>query len=132
MTCELCCPIMKTSPLKISIVEHYLKGRGHHAYFLPKFHCEFECAWAQAKVYCHAYTNFTITKLRRIINPALDSVSFDLIRKFARKARDYEKAGNKAGKAVQDAVKKYKPHRSVLQKNCKQLHTFPFTLLSSI
>ena len=42
---------MKTSPLKISIVEHYLKGRGHHAYFLPKFHCEFECAWAQAKVY---------------------------------------------------------------------------------
>ena len=58
--------------------------------------------------------NFTITKLGQIINPALDSVSIDQIKKFARKAQDYEKTyleGNKAGKAVEDAVKKYKSHR---------------------
>ena len=75
-----------------------------------------ERMWAQVNVYCRVYTNFTITKLRQIINPALNSMSVDLIRKFARKARDYEKAyceGNKAGKAVEDAVKKYKSHRRV-------------------
>ena len=53
-------------------------------------------------------------KLRQIINPASDSVSIDLIRKFFRKARDYERAyleGLKAGKEVEEAVKKYKSHR---------------------
>ena len=60
--------------------------------------------------------NFTFNRLRQIINPALDSVGVDLIRKFARKARDYEKAyceGHRAGKAVKDAVKLYKSHRRV-------------------
>ena len=78
-----------------TIVECYLKSRGHRAYFIPKFHCELnpiERVWAQAKVYCRAYTNFTILKLQQIINPALDSVSVDQIRKFGRKSRDYEKA----------------------------------------
>ena len=99
-----------------AIVEEYLKGRGHQVYFLPKFHCELnaiERVWAQAKVYCHAYTHFTISRLRQIVNPALDSLSMDLIRKFGRKARDYEHAhhdGHKAGKAVEDAVKLYKSH----------------------
>lgn len=102
-----------------TIVEHYLKGRGHKVYFLPKFHCELnpiERVWAQAKVYCRAYTNFTLNRLRQIIDPALDSVTVDHIRKFARKSRDYEKAyreGLKAGKEVENAVKKYKSHRRV-------------------
>ena len=102
-----------------TIVEHYLKGRGHKAYFLPKFHCELnaiERVWAQAKVYCRAYTNFTLIRLRQIIDPALDSVTVDNIRKFSRKSRDYERAyreGHKAGKAVENAVKKYKSHRRV-------------------
>ena len=97
-----------------TIVEHYLKDRGHIVFFLPKFHCELntiERVWAQAKVFCRAHTNFTLVKLRQIINPALDSVTVDLIRKYARKARDYEMAyreGNKAGKSVEEAVKKYK------------------------
>ena len=106
-----------------TIVESYLKGRGHKAYFLPKFHCELnpiERVWAQAKVYCRAYTNFTLIRLRQIINPALDFVTVDNIRKFARKARDYEQAyreGHKAGKAVEDAVKVYKSHRRVFSEN---------------
>ena len=48
-------------------------------------------------------------KLRQIINPALESVSVDLIRKFFRKARDYEGAyleGLKAGKEVEEVVKR--------------------------
>ena len=87
-----------------TIVEQYLKERGRQAYFLPKFHCELnpiERVWAQAKVYCRAYTNFTLPRLHHIINPTLDSVTIDMIHKYARKARDYEKAyreGNKAGK----------------------------------
>jgi hypothetical protein len=86
-----------------TIVENCLKGRGHKVYFLPKFHCELnpiERVWAQAKVYCRAYTNFTLIRLRQIMHPALDSVTVDNIRKFARKARDYEQAyreGPKAG-----------------------------------
>ena len=76
------------------------------AYFLPKFHCELnaiERVWAQAKIYCRAHTNFTLVKLRKIIYPTLDSVSVDFIRKFSRKARDYEQAyreGHKVGKNV--------------------------------
>ena len=65
-----------------TIVEHYLKGRGHKVYFLPKFHCELnaiERVWAQAKVYCRTYTNFTLNRLRQIIDPALDSVTVDNI-----------------------------------------------------
>ena len=106
-----------------TIVEHYLTERGHLAYFLPKFHCELnaiERVWAQAKVYCRAHTNFTLAKLRLIINPALDSVSVDLIRKYTRKARDYEdayRAGHKAGKKVEEAVKAYKSHRRIFSEN---------------
>ena len=106
-----------------TIVEHYLDKRGHLPYFLPKFHCELnaiERVWAQAKVYCLSHTNFTLVKLRQIINPALDSVSIDLIRKYTRKARDYEeayRAGHKAGKKVKEAVKAYKSHRTVFNEN---------------
>ena len=95
-----------------TIVQHYLESRGHMVFFLPKFHCELnaiERVWAQAKVYCRAHTNFTLVKLRQIINPALDSVTVDLIRKYARKARDYQRAycdGHKAGKSVEEAVKR--------------------------
>ena len=102
-----------------TIVEHFLQDRGHLAYFLPKFHCELnaiERVWGQAKVYCRAHTNFTLAKLRLIIHPALDSVSTNLIRKYARKARDYEKAyqaGHQAGKSVEAAVKSYKSHRRI-------------------
>ena len=45
-------------------------------------------------------------RLHNIINPALDSVSADLIRKYFRKGGDYERAyieGEKAGKEVENA-----------------------------
>ena len=71
-----------------------------------------ERVWGQSNGYCRAHTNFTLVKLRKVLNPSLDSVSLDLI---SRKVRDYEKAyleGHNAGKEVEKAVKKYKSYRS--------------------
>ena len=71
---------------------------------------------AQVKVYCCAYTNFTLSRLRQIVYPVLDSVTTNHIRKFEKKARDYEKVyreGHKAGKAVEGAVRLYKSHGRV-------------------
>ena len=78
-------------------------------HFIPKFHCEMnpiERVWGQAKRYTRAHTNFTIAGLRNIIQPGLDSVSVDLIRKYFRKAREYERAyreGHQAGMEVEMA-----------------------------
>ena len=101
-------------------MEHYVNNREFQCFFLPKFHCELnpiERVWGQSKRYCHAHTNFTLVKLRELLNPALDSVTVELMRKFFRKAREYERAyleGKKAGKEVESAVKLYKSHRRVL------------------
>lgn len=92
-------------------VEHYVISIGFQCFFLPKFHCEcnpIERVWGQSKRYCRAHTNFTLNKLRELINLALESVSVDLTRKYFRKAREYERAyleGKKAGKEVEAAVK---------------------------
>ena len=61
-----------------------------------------------------AIHTITLPGLRQIVNPALDSVSADLIRKFFRKVQDYENAyleGKKAGKELEKAIKVYKSHR---------------------
>ena len=102
-----------------TLVEKFISNEGHQVEFLPKFHCELnpiERVWGQAKCYSRQYTNYTLVRLRNIINPALDSVSTDLIRKYFRKVGDYERAyieGKKAGKEVESAVKVYKSHRRV-------------------
>ena len=78
--------------------------------------CNREGQWGQAKVYSHAYTNFMLPGLRSIVNPALDSVSTDLMRKYFRRVLEYEKAyleGKKAGKELEAAVKVYKSHRRI-------------------
>ena len=72
-----------------------MNRRGLQCFFLPKFHCELnpiERVWGQSKRYCRAYTNFTLAKLREILDPALDSVTVELMRKYFRKVREYEKA----------------------------------------
>ena len=68
------------------------------------------------KVHSRAHTNFTLAGLRAIINPALDSVSTDLMRKYFRRVLEYERAyleGKKAGKELEAAVKLYKSHRRI-------------------
>ena len=102
-----------------TLVEKFLIDEGHKVMFLPKFHCELnpiERVWGQAKCYSRQYTNYTLVCLCKIVNPALDSVTTDLIRKYFRKVGDYERAyieGKKAGKEVESAVKVYKSHRRV-------------------
>ncbi len=102
-----------------TIVEHFLSNQGHTVLFVPKFHCELnpiERVWGQAKVYTQMYTNFTLHRLRVNVNPALDSVSTDLIRKYFRRVLEYERAyleGKKAGKELEQAVKVYKSHRRI-------------------
>jgi len=88
------------------VVERFLLDRGDKIHFIPKFHCEMnlERVWGQAKQHTRIYTNFTVPGLRAITNPALDSVTLDQIRKYFRRARDYERAyreGYKAGKEVE-------------------------------
>ena len=42
------------------VVQQFVQGRGHKAYFLPEFHYEMnpiERVWGQSKCYCRAYTN---------------------------------------------------------------------------
>ena len=102
-----------------TMVEHLLEKEGLVGTFLPKFHCELnpiERVWGQAKKYSRAHTNFTIVRLRTLIDPALDSVSTDLIRKYFRRVDEYERAyldGRKAGKELEQAVKVFKSHRRV-------------------
>lgn len=67
-----------------------------------------ERVWGQAKSYSQQYTNYTLACLHNIMNPALDSVSTDFIRKYYRKVEDYERAcieGKKAGKEVEVLLK---------------------------
>lgn len=86
---------------------------------IPKFHCELnpiERVWGQAKVHTRKYTPFKIARLRQILNPALDSVGVELIRKFFRRVLEYERAyteGKKAGNEVEKAIKVYKSHRRI-------------------
>lgn len=102
-----------------TMVEHLLESEGLKGTFLPKFHCELnpiERVWGQAKKYSRAHTNFTLVRLRTIIDPALDSVSTDLIRKYFRRVKEYEKAyldGKKAGRELEQAVKVFKSHRRI-------------------
>ena len=89
-----------------TVVEKYLSDRGHMVLFIRKFHCELnpiERVWGQAKVFTRKFTNFTFKHLREIINPSLDSVSVDTIRKYYRKGEEYEnvyREGKAAGKEV--------------------------------
>ena len=102
-----------------TIVEKLITDKGHKCLYLPKFHCELnpiERVWGQAKVYTRSHTNFSLAGLRSIINPGLDSVSTDLIRKYFRRVLEYERAyleGKTAGKELEAAVKLYKSHRRI-------------------
>ena len=70
-------------------VETLLIDNGYKAYFIPKFHCELnpiERVWAQSKKYSRAncVNVYSFKGLEEIVEPALESVSLDSIRKFFR------------------------------------------------
>jgi transposase len=69
----------------------FIKANGHRGYFLPKFHPELnpiERNWGQAKRYSKAHCNYSLISLRKVINPSLDFVTLDNMKKYFRKARD--------------------------------------------
>ena len=89
---------------------------GHRCTFLPKYHCELnpiECVWGQAKQFTRTNCNYTFASFEKIIHPALDSVSVELMRKYFRKVRENHRAyreGKKGGAAVEATIKLYKSH----------------------
>ena len=97
-------------------VEWLLNRFGHRAVFLPKFHPELnpiERVWGRAKVYARNHCNYSFEGLQRIVTPAMESVTLDLIRKYFRKSRDYLHAYDEGttGFKANEAVKLYKAHR---------------------
>ena len=100
-------------------VEELISKHGHKCIFLPKYHCELnpiERVWGQAKRYTRTNCDYSFTGLDKTINPALDSVSVSLIRKYYRRVREYHRAyreGKSGGLDVESAVKLYKSHRRV-------------------
>ena len=70
---------------KKTVVETYMLSLGYQVLFIPKFHCELnliERVWGQANIYTRKFTNLSLIHLRNILNPVLDSVSTDTIRKL--------------------------------------------------
>ena len=72
--------------------------------------------WAESKRYTREHCDYSFKGLEATIDPALDSISIDLIRKFFRKVREYLAAyreGITIGPQMQAALKQYKSHRRI-------------------
>jgi len=100
-------------------VEELILNKGYRVMFIPKFHCELnpiECVWCHAKHYTRSHCDYSFANLEKIIDTALDSVTIELMRKYFRKIREYQRAyreGNTLGKEMKKILKKYKSHRRV-------------------
>ena len=92
-----------------------IESRGHVCLYFPKFHCELnaiERNWCHAKKNTRAYCNGSIVRLRRIVPESLETVSVELIYKFFKICRVYERTYREGhtGNEVEEAVKVYKSH----------------------
>ena len=70
----------------------FLEQKDNAALFLPKFHPELnpiEGVWAQSKVYTKAHCKCTFPSLGLKIPIRLDTVTFDNIKNYQRKATYY-------------------------------------------
>lgn len=104
-------------------VEKYITAKGHRCIFtcifIPKYHCELspiEWVWGHAKIFTRSHCDYSFAGLERTIEPVLETVSTDLMRKYFRKAREYAKTyreGHAAGPEVEKALKQYKSHHCV-------------------
>ena len=96
-----------------------LHQRGHRCIFIPKYHCELnhiERVWGHAKKYTRSHCNYSLAGLEHTVEPALETVFTDLIRKYFQKVCEYSRAyreGYSAGPEVEKALKQYKSHRRV-------------------
>ena len=100
-------------------VETYISAKGHRCIFIPKYHCELnpiERVWGHAKRYTRSHCDYSFAGLERTIEPALETVSTDLMRKYFRWVCEYARAyreGHRAGPEIEKALKQYKSHRRV-------------------
>ena len=94
--------------------------------FSLQFHPELnpiEKCWGKAKAFARVNCDYSMEGLRGMVPNALDTVSLDLIRKFFRECRDYNRAylgenvpgeeGAKTGRDADIKIKEYKSHRRV-------------------
>ena len=93
---------------------------GHLCIFLPKFHCELnyiEMYWGAVKRFTREHCNYSWAELPDTVDLALDTVSLETIRRFARKSFRYMNLyrANVTGKLAEYACKKFKSHRRVPQ-----------------
>ena len=99
---------------KCSIERFLTEENGHIVYMLPKFHCELnpiERVWSQSKRYTKAYCKYSIVRLRKMIIPALETVTLENIQNYFRKVRHYMYAyleGLPGGSDLEKLVKNYK------------------------
>lgn len=105
-----------------SIIQKLIEDNGHVYLLLPKFHCELnpiERCWAFAKKYVRERSTGSIVTLRALIDESFQLLSKDMIRKFFRKVRKYEKAYRKGGttSSIEKYVKTFKDHRRIRNEN---------------
>ena len=69
-------------------------NQGHRTMFIPKFHCELnptEHLWCCAKQYTCSHCDYSFANLEKVIDTALNAESIELIRKYFRKVREYQR-----------------------------------------
>ncbi|KAL1659549.1 hypothetical protein GGF50DRAFT_130934 [Schizophyllum commune] len=102
-----------------SILEDTCEARGFRVLFLPKFHCELnfiEQVWGAAKRAYRMYPESSSEEdLVRNVEKALESVSLQTMRHFARRAWKFIDAYRKGsdGRIAAWAAKKYHGHRTL-------------------
>ena len=101
-----------------SLLEEIAEKEGQKIIFYPKFHCKFnyiEMYWGSAKHYTCENCDYTFRGLQKTVLKALDSISIELIRRFANKSFRYMDAYRLGltGADAEKAVKKYRSHRRI-------------------
>jgi len=105
-----------------SMLQILVEGRGHILELSPKFHAELagqgiEYDFGRCKWWFRAHNTHSTAGLRAKSAASFgDVVTLAHTRKFARRARDYERAYRRGykGLTVEAAIKLYKCHRSAL------------------
>lgn len=102
------------------LIQEIIEDHGHKVIFFPKFHCELnfiEYFWGAAKKYARKNCDYSFKGLEKTVPEALESISLEQIRKYARRSWRFIDAYRKGltGPHALYAVKKYKSHRRIPQ-----------------